>query len=222
MRRSSSKGGLRLERKNAVGGGKKGSSRRVSSYVETLKTPKGFSIHLHGGCNLYKLKCDSRWRNRGRRTFYSASFIRATHKRRFRRFFHPMKLLCGACRRLCARIVGERERERGGKKKKRKRDKIPLPDNFGWNTTIRDSNLWINYLFFFFFRKLNFPPIETKKSRRAENYEFFNFVKLSSYRSISIETIIQRLYRLVLLLRVIFTSDDGWFETRVDENLKEL
>lgn len=151
MRRSSSKGGLRLERKNAVGGGKKGSSRRVSSYVETLKTPKGFSIHLHGGCNLYKLKCDSRWRNRGRRTFYSASFIRATHKRRFRRFFHPMKLLCGACRRLCARIVGERERERGGKKKKRKRDKIPLPDNFGWNTTIRDSNLWINYLFFFFF-----------------------------------------------------------------------
>ena len=153
MRRSSSKGGLRLERKNAVGGGKKGSSRRVSSYVETLNSspPKGFSIHLHGGCNLYKLKCDSRWRNRGRRTFYSASFIRATHKRRFRRFFHPMKLLCGACRRLCARIVGERERERGGKKKKRKRDKIPLPDNFGWNTTIRDSNLWINYLFFFFF-----------------------------------------------------------------------
>lgn len=118
MRRSSSKGGLRLERKNAVGGGKKGSSRRVSSYVETLKTPKGFSIHLHGGCNLYKLKCDSRWRNRGRRTFYSASFIRATHKRRFRRFFHPMKLLCGACRRLCVRIGRERER-----RKKRKRER---------------------------------------------------------------------------------------------------
>lgn len=127
---------------------------------------------------------------------------------------------------LCANRGGERER-----RKKRKRER-GIKFRFRIiSVEIQQFAIQISgsiICFFFFFRKLNFPPIETKKCRRAENYEFFNFVKLSSYRSISIETIIQRLYRLVLLLRVIFTflhpmMDDLRLEwTKISKNYKEL
>lgn len=149
-----------MGRKNAVEGEGRRKDRRdafpLRGNVKFFSLEKGFSaLDERGGrCNLYKLKCDSRWRNRGTVLQVQASFgPTCTHKRRFRRFFHPMKLLCGACRRLCSRIVEE--------KKKRKEDKIPLPDNFGRNTTIRDANLWINFLFFSP-RKLNFPLIEAE------------------------------------------------------------